>query len=170
MLARQLAGAGVSATVWSAGMLPGGEPPPPEVISVMARLGADVSSHRSRALSSRDLDRADLILAMERAHVRHAAVMSAGAWPRMFTIKELIRRSERVGPRQAHESLTDWLARAHTGRTRADLLGTSPDDDVADPYGGPEAAYADAAEHLDHLLGRLIVGCLAPVPRSGRPF
>ena len=35
------------------------------------------------------------------------------------------------------EPLASWLARVQLGRDRVELLGDSPDDDVADPMGGP---------------------------------
>lgn len=159
IMARRLAVVGVTASVWSAGMLAEHEPPPPEVISVMASHGADVSCHRSRVLSPSDLDRADLVLAMERAQVRHAAVTSPHAWPRTFTIKELIRRGEQIGPRPAEEGLAEWIARAHAGRTRSDLLGDCREDDIADPYGGSIRAYAKTARLLDHLVARLVTLC-----------
>ncbi len=38
---------------------------------------------------------------------------------------------------------------------RTSLLGDSPDDDVADPAGGPLRAYADTAALLDWLVTRL---------------
>jgi hypothetical protein len=82
------------------------------------------------------LQRADLVLGMERAHVRHAVLLEPEAWPRTFTLKELVRRGEELGSRPPVESPGAWLARAHEGRDRPDMLGDSLLDDVADPYGG----------------------------------
>ena len=86
---------------------------------------------------------------MTRDHLRYAAVTEPGAWPRTFTLKELIRRGERIGPRPPGEPLSRWLSRAHAGRERTSLLGDSLDDDVADPAGGPLRGYADTASLLD---------------------
>jgi protein-tyrosine phosphatase len=155
LLTRRLAALGVTIPVRSAGMIGGGEPPHPEVISVMASYGVEIASHRSCVVCADDLARASLVLAMARDHLRHAAITEPGAWPRAFTLKELIRRGERIGPRLPGEPFSRWLSRAHEGRERISLLGDSPDDDVADPAGGPMSAYADTGDLLDRLVMRL---------------
>jgi protein-tyrosine phosphatase len=155
LLARRLVALGVMTPVRSAGMIGGGDPPQPEVVSVMASYGIEIASHRSRIVCAADLTATSLVLAMTRDHLRHAAITEPGAWPRAFTLKELIRRAERIGPRPPGEPFSDWLSRAHAGRARTSLLGDSPDDDVADPAGGPLRAYADTAGLLDRLVTRL---------------
>lgn len=155
LLARRLSGLGVAARVRSAGMLRGGDPPLPEVISVMARYGIDITGHRSRVACAADLAPASLVLAMARDHLRYAVVTEPGVWPRAFTLRELIRRGERVGPRRPGEPLSGWLSRAHEGRQRVALLGDSPDDDVPDPAGQPLRAYEDVARLLDRSVARL---------------
>ena len=50
LLARRLSELGVAAQVRSAGMLGGGDPPLPEVVSVMAGYGIDLTAHRSRVV------------------------------------------------------------------------------------------------------------------------
>jgi protein-tyrosine-phosphatase len=155
LLARRLAALGVTVPVRSAGMMSNGDPPHPEVISVMAWCGIDIASHRSRIVCAADLAPASLVLTMARDHLRHAVITEPGAWPRAFTLKELIRRGEQIGPRPPGEPFSRWLSRAHAGRERTSLLGDSPDDDVADPAGGPLRAYADTASLLDWLVARL---------------
>jgi protein-tyrosine phosphatase len=155
LLARRLATLGVIVPVRSAGMIGGGDPPLPEAVSVMASYGIEIASHRSRIVCAADLAPASLVLAMARDHLRHAAITEPGAWPRAFTLKELIRRGERIGPRPPGEPFSGWLSRAHEGRARTSLLGDSPDDDVTDPAGGPLRAYADTAGLLDRLVARL---------------
>jgi len=155
LLARRLAALGVTVPVHSAGMTGSGHPPHPEVISVMGSYGIQITSHRSRVVGVADLASAALILAMARDHLRYAAATEPGAWPRAFTLKELVRRGERTGPRLPGESLSGWLSRAQAGRERTSLLGDSPDDDVADPAGGPFRDYADTADLLDRLVTRL---------------
>jgi protein-tyrosine phosphatase len=128
----------------------------------MATYGLDVSAHRSRRVTTSDLERADLTLAMAREHLRHAVVAVPSAWPSAFTLKELVRRGEEIGRRSPGESLADWLTRAQDGRERAALLGDSPDDDIADPIGGPPAGYTETAALLSQLLNRLVELCWAP--------
>jgi protein-tyrosine phosphatase len=156
LLARRLAALGVTVPVRSAGMISSGEPPHPEVISVMASYGIQIASHRSRIVCAADLASASLVLAMARDNLRHAAITEPGAWPRAFTLKELVRRSEQIEPRSPREPLSRWLSRAHAGRERSSLLGDSLDDDVPDPAGGPLRAYADTAGLLDQLVKTLV--------------
>jgi len=155
LLARRLSELGVAAHVRSAGMLRAGDPPHAEAISVMARYGNDITGHRSRVVCAADLAPASLVLAMARDSLRYAVVTEPGAWPRAFTLRELIRRGGRVGPRRPDEPFPGWLSRVHAGRERVALLGDSADDDVPDPTGGPLRAYADLAGLLDRSLTRL---------------
>jgi protein-tyrosine phosphatase len=155
LLVRRLAALGVTVPVRSAGMISSGDPPHPAVISVMASYGIQIVSHRSRIVCAADLASASLVLAMARNNLRHAAITEPGVWPRAFTLKELVRRGEQVGPRPSSEPLPSWLSRVHARRERTSLLGDSVDDDVEDPAGGPLRAYADTAGLLDHLVKRL---------------
>jgi protein-tyrosine phosphatase len=169
LLGQRLARLGLDATVRSAGMLGGGNPPHPEVVAVMAGYGLDVAAHRSRQVTAEDLERADLILAMARENLRHAAVTAPSAWPQSFTLRELVRRGTAIGPRSHGESLASWLGRVHEGRERAALLGDSPEDDVADPAGSAQWAYAETAAILSELVDRLVALCwLDSVPQYGR--
>jgi protein-tyrosine phosphatase len=159
MLSARLAPRGVTAGVNSAGLLSGGRRPPPEVISVMAAKGIDVTGHRSRTVTAADLAAADLILGLAREHVRHATVLLPAAWPRAFTIRELLRRGHQAGVRSPSEPFGDWLTRAAGDRSRRDLLGKSTVDDVADPAGGPLRGYQATAELLDRLTRDLVALC-----------
>jgi protein-tyrosine phosphatase len=156
LLARRLAAAEVAVPVHSAGLRPGGIPPPAEVISAMTGYGLDVSRHRSQQITAADLAAADLVLVMAREHIRQAVIIEPTAWPRIFTLKELVRRAQQTGPRMPGELLAEWLARLHKGRQRTALLGDSPSDDVADPIGGPSRGYVATAALLDGLLARLV--------------
>ncbi len=159
LLTSRLMALGSAATVRSGGMLGDGEPPRPEAITVMAGYGLDIAAHRSRRVTAEDLEAADLTLAMARENLRHAVVTARAIWPRAFTLKELVRRGEAVGPRAAGQDLAGWLARAHDGRERAALLGDSAADDVADPAGGPQRGYAETAAILSGLLDQLVGLC-----------
>jgi protein-tyrosine-phosphatase len=136
-------------------------------VTVLAGRGLDVTGHRSRLVTGGDLARADLILAMGREHLRHAVVISPDAWPRAFTLRELVRRGGQAGPRAAAEPVESWLARVHAGRSRLALLGDAAQDDVADPIGGPPGGYERAAADLGRLAADL-AGLCWPGP-AGRP-
>jgi protein-tyrosine phosphatase len=155
LLRRRLGEMGVDAQVASAGILSAGQRAHDYGVEVLNTLGVDMASHRSRTIDRALLGPADLILGMAREHVREAAVVAPDVWPRTFTLKELVRRGERIGPRAAGEPLADWLARAAAGRKASELTGSSPDDDVADPIGHPRGVYERLATELDDLLRRL---------------
>lgn len=155
LLARRLARLGVTEPVRSAGTLGDGLPPDPAAVAAMARHGIEIDAHRSRRAQPADLAQAGLVLALARDSLRYAVVTEPAAWPRAFTLKELLRRAGPLGPRAAGEPLDGWLARAHQGRTRASLLGGSDRDDVPDPTGGPPRAYAETATLLDELMAEL---------------
>ena len=124
--------------------------------AVLAKRGIALPDQLSRQLLQGDLQRADLVLAMERTHVRHSVLLVPEAWARTFTLKELVRRGEELGRRPPVESPGAWLARAHQGRDRPDLLGDSALDDVADPYGGPSSAYEAVVTEIEDLVDRLV--------------
>jgi protein-tyrosine phosphatase len=167
LLTDRLAALEPAVTVRSRGMLGDGEPPRPEAIAAMAGYGLDITSHRSRRVTTDDLERADLTLAVARENLRYAVVTAPAIWPRAFTISELVRRGQAIGPRLPGESLADWLARAHAGRQRAALLGDSAADDVADPTGGPQRGYAKTAAILSGLADQLVRLGWGP---ADRPF
>jgi protein-tyrosine phosphatase len=156
LLRDRLGALGVDARVASAGLLQSGKPASDHGVDILRGRGLDMTTHRSRAMTRDILSSADLIIGMAREHVREAVVLDPRLWPRTFTLKELVRRGEAAGPRQPTESIQDWLARVGQGRRIADLTGSSPTDDVSDPYGGPRSAYERLAVELDDLLDRFL--------------
>ena len=144
-------------TVRSAGVRGAPDLPPPEpVVDVMATRGLDVGAHRSRRVEASDIRHADLVVAMERAHVQALVVLVPDAFGRTFTLKELVRRAAAVGSRGGGEPLSHWLGRLHSGRRASALLGSDPCDDVADPMGGPPERYRRTADELADLTTRLV--------------
>jgi len=147
--------------VRSAGMLRDGSPADAAAVRAMARFSLDIASHRSRRVTADDLERADLVVALDRDCLRTAVVLAPDAWPRAFTLKELVRRGKACGLRPATEPFSAWVARVHHGRTRSDLLGSCTDDDVTDPAGGPQRGYDRTAAVLSSLAAAMI-GCCWP--------
>jgi protein-tyrosine phosphatase len=160
LLRRQLARAGVGASVGSAGLLPGGVPATVNAVATMRDRGIDIRGHVSHRLDPETVADSRLVLGMARMHVREACATYGAALERTFTLKELVRRGEAVGARRADESVRSWLARAGAGRRPADVMRDDPFDDVADPVGRPRREYEDTAGELEDLLSRL-VGLLA---------
>lgn len=155
LMRRRLVDLGIEARVSSAGILYDGKPATPTGVEAMAARGLDTSGHTSRLLE-RDLLEVDLILGMAREHVREAVMMRNDAFGRAFTLKELVRRGEVVGAREPEATLDAWLDVVSEGREPRLLLGSSRDDDVADPIGQGLKVYEKTAHELDDLVRRLI--------------
>jgi protein-tyrosine phosphatase len=109
----------------------------------------------STQLAADDLSAADAVVTMSRQHLREAVLLVPDVWPRAFTLPQLVRRGEQVGPRVAGQTIDEWLAQVHEGRQRMDMIGTVREDDVADPYGGPDAGYRRMATALADFTDRL---------------
>lgn len=164
LLADRLRARGVDAVVDSAGLVGAGRPAADHTLAVLASRGIDHSAHRSRVMEAGHLESADLVLAMTREHLREAAVLAPGKFARIFTLKELVRRAATAGPRRAGESLDDWLDRLGEGRDRQDLLGSSADDDVADPYGMDRRSYETTYTEIESLVDRFVDLAWPPRP------
>jgi low molecular weight protein-tyrosine phosphatase len=143
------------AEIETVGLLEPGLPAVAETVAVAERRGLDLTDHRSRRLESAFVAHADLVLAMERRHVQEVVAVDPAAWPRTFTLKELVRRGAAIGPREPGEPVAVWTARAHEGRRTRDLLGASELDDVADPAGRPIGEHEELAVELEDLTSRL---------------
>jgi len=142
--------------VGSAGLRLVGEPASANGVDVLADRGIDLREHRSRILDRQLLEGTDLVLAMSREHLREAVLALPDIWPRAFTLKELVRRGDLIGRRAPGESIDAWLSRAHLGRNRADLLGSSSSDDIDDPIGLGRSDYEKTADEISGLVDHLV--------------
>jgi protein-tyrosine phosphatase len=145
-------------------MVDDGRPATRSGIAVMANRGFDMSAHRSRRLRPELVATADVIVGMARDHVREVVTAQPDAWPRTFTLKEIVRLGEERGPRGPGQPMGDWLATLHSGRRAADLLGDSEADDVADPMGRSRRVFERTAAEIEALIDRL-----APLLAGGAP-
>lgn len=146
----------IPAAVSSAGLLTDGQPASKHGVTAMRKRAVDIAEHRSQRMTAELVEAADLVLCMERKHVREATVLVPDAFGRTFTLPELVRRARSIGPRRSDESIGSWLTRAGAGRSQADLLASSPDDEVADPIGGSKREYARTADELEELVDDLV--------------
>lgn len=156
LLTAHMSASGVEGTVASAGMMESGVPATDGSLLALGKRGLDISGHRSHRMETTDVVRADLILAMERRHLREAAVMAPDRFDRIFTLREIVRRGSAAGPRHADEGLGSWLDRVGAGRRAAELVRDEADDDIDDPMGGPQRGYDTTAAVLDQLTGRFV--------------
>jgi protein-tyrosine phosphatase len=138
--------------VTSAGSLPGGRAASGGSVRAMATRGLVLDDHVSRTLDPEVIATADVIICMARGHLREVVVTVPAALPKTFTLRELVRRGEAAG---TASSLGAWLALVGSGRTTAELLGDDPNDDIADPVGGPDSEYERTAAQLEDLVERL---------------
>lgn len=155
-LLRVAATRGLTLVVDSAGLLSGGKSPPAEMVAVMAARGIDLQDHRSRQLTPEMVEGTTLVVGMAREHVREVVSLRPDAWTRTFTLKELVRRAGEQGPRAPGQGMSEWLDQLQVGRTRADLLGSSPADDVADPVGRPRSEFEVTAKEIEGLILELV--------------
>lgn len=152
MLARALSARGREPgdglEVRSAGMeVVEGQTAPDDFVELALVRGIDLRAHRPLAFDAALAERADLILTMTRDLLRTMVVVAPMAWPRSFTLLELVRRGA-VTPPGPGESLASWVARVHGTRDRAELLGQDPADDLRDPM-------VDASESNEAMFGEL---------------
>jgi protein-tyrosine phosphatase len=156
LLRAQLHRVGIHAQVGSAGLLPGGSSAAPDAVAVMGDRGVEITRHVSCQLTADIARSANLIVGMARQHVREACVSYGALLQRAFTLKELVRRGEDIGPRRPEETLYTWLGRVGAGRRPSDLVGDSPADDIDDPIGRPRVYYEQTADELDDLITRFL--------------
>jgi protein-tyrosine phosphatase len=154
--------------VISAGLLEGGHPVAAQTVKAMAPYGVDLSGHLSTELTADAVEAAELIVTMERRHAREVVLLVPTALGRTFTLKDLVRRGERVGPRPAGTTLAAWLEGVGEGRDRSALIGRDPTDEVADPMGGDLGDYRATAAELSDLISRL-AGLLWPTASGQGP-
>jgi protein-tyrosine phosphatase len=154
LLRRRLQRIEVTADIRTAGLLEPDQPVSEGTVRALAARRLDVSGHRSQRLDAERVRSATLLVGMERRHVQEAVVLVPEAWPRAFTLKELVRRGSAIGPR-VNESLETWLGRVHLGRSRQNFLGAG-DDDVDDPYGRSDDAFRLTAAELDDLVASFV--------------
>ena len=136
LLRSELAAREMDVDVVSAGFLDGGVPAQPHVVSVMAAVGLDVSTHMSSSVNEELAATADLIVGMTRQHVVDLVAAAPEIWPRAFTAAEIVRRAQAGEPRKDTETIRAFAERLSTDRSRADLLAERLADDVPDPIGG----------------------------------
>lgn len=123
-------------------------PMDPVMAAEVERRGIDPSAFRSRPLTRAVVDEADLVLTAESRHRTFVLQERPVAVRRTFSLGQFASALDDVPADVAGQ---DLLAAVRRARATA-----RAGDDVADPFGrGPEAA-AEAAEHLDRLLGRVL--------------
>ncbi len=124
--------------------------------TTLVSLGLDGTGHEARRLVADQVAEADLVLGATREHRAAAVVLQPRAAGRTFTLREFARLCDGVD--EATLPSGDRVERARAVvRGAAAQRGLAPpadprDDDLADPYQGPEPGFAVCAQ--------LVVGSL----------
>ncbi len=102
--------------------------------ALMEQWDIDISLHRSKQVTSRDIDEASIVLAMTRAHKEGIVSMFPKARGKVFTLKEYA------------SGATDYYT---SGTSNYDL-------DIVDPYGMPLNVYKQCAREIKHSLEKVL--------------
>ena len=142
-------------TMRSAGTVGADVGPPRPLVQEGRAFGIDLGSHVPRMVEPSMIEVADLVVGLAREHVRLTVVAVPTAFPKTFTLREIVRRGLVTGPRDDSQDLGAWLARLHDGRRHADLMGDSAEDDVVDPLGGNPDNYRQMLTEVSALTKTL---------------
>jgi protein-tyrosine phosphatase len=128
---------------------------PYELLRESASFGLDLSAHMARRLDPGTVAQADMVIGMERSHVRAVVLADPPAFAKSFTLREIVRRGAQKGGRSSRQSLSEWLTHLSEGRRHVDLIGDSALDDIHDPMGGKSKDYRVMLNDLETLTRAL---------------
>ncbi len=145
---------GPSVTVSSAGTYALiGQPFSPPMDQLVLEGGADPDEFAARQLSETHLRQADLVLGMTREHRAAAVDLVPAIVRRSFTLREYARLLGRIDPDLLPAGSPADRARASLPLAAAQRRQSGPaEDDVADPYGQADAAYARAFADIEQAV------------------
>jgi protein-tyrosine phosphatase len=131
---------------------------PGPMLEAAARHDIDLRPHRSRALDREVVDGADLVLALGRDHRAAVARLSPRASRRTFTLLEFGRLLGTLDARDMHRlrsrdldaegRLAEAVRLVASRRGHLVTHAAAADLSIADPFGGRDSAYADAADRI----------------------
>lgn len=147
--------------VASKGLAGGDGSTPTALADVLAGRGLSLSSPSGERFGEESYD-ADLLLFMERSLLREAVVSRPALWSKSFTFREFARRAQLNPPSRDTETFAEWIGVLHATRTRQELLGDEPRDDVDDPglWGDVTAfeAMVDELAHVSQKVAPFLIG------------
>lgn len=135
----------------------------PPAAEQLRRLGGDPTEFRSRPLTHRMCEQADLILTATRRHRSFVLERVPRALRRTFTLLEFASAIAMVREDQpAASDLSAVVRLAAEARGRVEL----DDYDIADPYSGPPEAHLLAAETIQAAAVAIATGLIPAGTRS----
>ncbi len=123
-----------------------GQPMSRRTREALASVGHRADGHRSHQVTERDIEDADLIVAMAGEHVAYIRRMHPEAAPKTASIKRLCRDLP-DGP----EPLGERISSLGLGDLPVEMW-----EDVEDPAGGEDEVYVSCAKELADLCAELI--------------
>ena len=142
------------AAVRSLGFGPEGIPSIPDAVDAMQRRGLDVADHRSREVTAKRVEAADLILTSEKDHVIKIASISPVAYRRTFTLPEFCEQIT-SDPLANGRTLAAWMTDLSEGRRASDYL-RSHVPEVADPTGLPPRQFEAATVGIEQMCAEVV--------------
>lgn len=146
-----------------------GSPMTPEALKLAADRGEPVGRavvHRSRSLTTRDLNDAHLALAMSREHRREIVELRPAQSRTAFTIREFARLAASVSDEELSAAASATNATPARLSIMLDLLASrrgvvagtvqAEDDDVVDPYGRSVRTYDLCGKQLDAAVPAVV--------------
>jgi protein-tyrosine phosphatase len=146
----QLASAGTWAMV--------GEPMAEAAATSLVRYGGDPSGFVARSLDAEEINAADLVLTATRDHRSMVVTTVPRAAGKVATLREFARLLSgvtiaKIVPAGADPANQFRAIAAAAFAQRGVVPAVDPvEDDIPDPYGGPDAGYQLAAELIDEAL------------------
>ncbi|MCX5054007.1 MULTISPECIES: arsenate reductase/protein-tyrosine-phosphatase family protein [unclassified Streptomyces] len=124
--------------------------------TILGEMGGDVREFTARRLDVGHIERADLVLGLERCHREAAVRLCPLALRRCFTLREFVRLAEGTSADTPRETV-----RLAASRRGVVVPPPGESDGIADPYGAsPGVHKARALEVRDAVL--TLAGILAP--------
>jgi len=147
-----------------------GAPVEPAMAAFLGERAVELDGFRARQLRADQVRAADLVLTMSRRQRSAAVGFAPAAVRRAFTLRELARLLGDVDPQvlgsETSATVAERLRRALPAAAAQRRFVADPRvDDIADPYGRDEAAYARAYAAITDAVAR-VVGVLAPGGRA----
>jgi protein-tyrosine phosphatase len=156
LLRARLSEAAPEVVVGSAGLLFDGRPAERHAVKALARLGLDLSGHRSQIVSAELLADTSVVIGMERQHLIELDKLDPELFARSFTLPELVRSVDVMGPRPEGVDLRSWVERSGSMRTLEDYLHRDPSSEIADPMGSSGRVFRSCADQIDQLLATFV--------------
>lgn len=155
VVAAQASSRGLPVQVASAGLMRGGTPTDPHVVSVMEEWGVDMSQKLSRQISMGMLRASDLIVPMTSRHARRVIGEEPKQRHKVFLFREIPQIVRQIGGRRATESPQQWLSLANDVRG-LDYVTDVDEFNVPDPVTKPRPVFVTLRDEFQQYSADLL--------------